>query len=199
MAASFTRPVIHNVKFHFKLKSIISEETLQNISQSKSSRWGNYFTVRLSQHSKIVYSIFPAAKFVNITGVGTFECIPQVLAEFNSIFKTCVRNEDVTVDNSTAAGSFCQPGGIRLNLLCIKQFLDRAPSAFTSSRITLYPRFFPAAVLRTRYEPTVLLFASGKYTIVGAKSPEQIQTSYRKLCVIIQSVMTTTPQAIAYA
>ena len=202
-------PKLHNVKFHFYLPN--SKKLLHNNPEwaENSYSWGNYFTYRLNQ-SKTVYSIFPKAGFVNITGVCSFNDIPQALDEFNRQFFTKINVDEIIVDNSTASGTIeiCDRAQkvhrtisskkLRLDLWRVKKLVSQC-SKYQNARISLYPKYFPAAVIRSKLAPTVLLFASGKYTIVGAKSVEKIRAAHQQICAIIQDALMTFPQAIAFA
>src|SRR6266487_1341013 len=52
--------------------------------------------------------------------------------------------------------------------------IDLARMAMTLTKFTLDPEQFPAAIYRSPYGPTCLIFASGKVIIAGAKSKKQI-------------------------
>ena len=191
-------PVLSNVKIHFKLPRD-QPIKLPAEDDPRLKFFSNFFTYRWSS---LVFTVFHQNRqtriHVNVSGLRHFDDHVSALRVFDSLFGTSTAaSDDVVcrVDNSTASGHFrCEPG---LNLRHLSH-VDTTP--FT---VSIRPHFFPAALLRSRVEPTpsshrrprgrrslrlqdgrpatAIVFSNGKYVIVGARSADHLQLTFRHL------------------
>ena len=185
-------PQVYNVKIHFTLK----EDLIECVKLSSlRKRFSNYYTIRFPG-DRIAYTIFPKSKFVNITGIPNFAAIPHAVKRFNEDFQCNVTKEDVIIDNSTATGQFDLSvfAEDAIPLRQIKYVFERDTHQEDCSSVTLCPKYFPAAVFRRftsgKKQPTVVLFSSGKFNILGARGAGEVLDTYRWICAVIHKHMT---------
>ena len=198
------RPCVKNVKIHFKLLRPLHAHTLENqvrqisSEQCEAKRHNNYYVIR-NRDSKLIYTVFTNSKHVNITGIKGFNCIQSALAHFNKDFNQNIKRSQVVVDNSTASGKFFFIGPSHKNqpvdcdddfepffpLQQIKFLVDHH-LLFQHMRFSLAPAGFPGGVIRISGWPTAILFASGRFTIVGGKSNQKIRETYSELCFCVR-------------
>ncbi len=178
-------PTVCNIKFRINLQCKIVSPPLTNIKI-----YHNFEVIRLPSFTLI---IFNEKGRVNITGVKNFKKINKCLQLFNHIFSQYITADSIVIDNSTSSGNilfsnFNVKNKTRINLVKLKFFCNKK---FGSDvKISLHPDFFPGAVIRRKSNSTVVLFTTGKYIIVGAKSEEEIEKSFNSLCAIIQNYWT---------
>ena len=174
-----------NVKFHFHIRAQREESELWHPEKSAASDvisrrdHRNFSVYRVK---RLVFTIFQGRHYVNVTGVKNFELISEAVNTFNLFFREKVLLSDITIDNSTSSGSL----GKRVNLVATRCFLDSEKNS-TGYRLSLRPHYFPGGVLRKKGHNTVIIFATGKYIIVGAKSPETVFVTQHLLHTIIQA------------
>ena len=178
---------IFNVKFHFSIKKYLKNRVIKetDILKFKTKFWGNYHTVKTE--NKVVFSYFSLSGKVNVTGVKNFSQIPEILRKFNNVFGVKIRIKDVKIDCTTASGNYFEDKSQLekrestqfIDLPEIKQYIENNLLLSKKLLITLYPRYFPSCVIRFKVEPfpTILLFSSGKFNIVGGKTNEKIKHS----------------------
>lgn len=143
-------------------------------------------------HHGYSYTIFQTG-FVNITGVMA-QCEINLATEifydlFNVNLSDCCGA--ATVDNITASGNFNK----KLNLHSIAKYIsssEEVSSILTPTNCVpkkrvfkFNPDYFPGAVLRHFGIGSIIIFASGNFTIVGAKTLPHIQQIYDKTLKII--------------
>jgi len=170
-------PKIVNVKFHFKVFCPI--EPFIHLHSVK--KYQNFFIWRFR---KLVYIIFNTSKTINVTGCTNFDSEPIQAIKF--FFKHFLKTEAPSpfplfiIDNSTISGKFKLKS--KINLHKIPKFVQ------TSFSVSIRPHFFSAAVIREKSQPTILLFPSGSYIILAAKSfagiweKVQILSNLAQLC-----------------
>jgi TATA-box binding protein (TBP) (component of TFIID and TFIIIB) len=190
MSTYLQLPEVYNVKFHFPIENKIV------IPPHIECKKCNNFIV--SRNGKLVFSIFNSMKkkgFVNVTGCKNFEEIKKAVSLFTETFNVNVDENKIVVDNSTASGRAKSPRQ-RISLSKIKVIIDSEDrlQPFSSSRVRLHPHYFPGAVFRRIGKPTIIIFSSGSYVIVGGKTINQITESYQTLCAIINKSLTTNIQ-----
>ena len=188
-------PVANNVKFHFSPSSNFDspKKLLDNCSEKAyanhflpSLQHGNFYVVRCRARP-YVFTIFKG--FVNVTGVADFEAdLDRALSLFNAVFLQSVSPQDVTVDTSTAAGKITDCPCVsarwreRIDLVELKARLELHGVA----RLSLRPTVFPGGVIRRCGKPTIILFSSGNYNIVGGKSRKEIAAAHHFLRTVLR-------------
>ena len=180
-------PQISNIKFRFNLNKHIYSPPLDCLQI-----YHNFEVIRIKN---LVITVFNHRGKINITGVKHFNLIKKTLNLFNHIFGENVEEKNIVIDNSTSSGNIFHcfsnlPPIKRVNLVKLKQFIDE--SGEKEQTISLRPHFFPAAVIRKKKLCTCLLFATGKYIIIGAKSEEKIKKTFNSLCATIYQLWKTT-------
>jgi len=171
------RAVTNNVKFSVAFKRDLSYE----INEAKThfvchvTEHNNFLVVR---YGGIVFSVFRECGHLNVTGVKTFEQVERAIEHTNNLFKTNINAKCIRIDNSTSLGSFVADfkyGSdiiIPIDLWTLKENIKADKDERSS--FNFRPHIFPGAVYRRREQPTIILFSSGKYIVVGAKSPEKV-------------------------
>lgn len=175
---------VSNIKVHFKIahseRGKLRAESLAN--QGKVKPFGNFFTFR-PQSRSFVFVVFPLAGHVNVSGIrhtGHLHKVKRCFAECNDISVTSIG--PIIIDNITASGRFTS----QLNLP--RLFTECDSKVFKAS---LRPHLFPSALLRPRAPPpllpsdrlgSVILFANGKFVIVGSRSLFSLSITLAHLC-----------------
>lgn len=170
-----TSPQIKNIKFHFTVNNIpqlyrsiidIINDKLEKPTEDSIFKTGHNYIV---YKKRFVYTIFYNKGYINCTKVPAYSHISKAIEEFCQIFRIN-RWEipgGVKIDNTTSSGNFSH----QLNLFELKNVIHensidlntsfKAPPKFN-------PSYFPGLFLKYNCG-TIILFHSGKYTIVGAK------------------------------
>ena len=184
-------PEVNNVKLHIDLRSRSPQVTAERVlSKSHPTKYaacflpaaqcGNFYVVR-SRVSSLVITLFRG--FINVTGITGFNWILNTLDEINSVFDLGLKREDVRIDSSCATGKItgCRcipyPEQDYLDLEELQRYMDRQ----AEGTLSLRPTVFPGGVIRRHREPTIILFSSGHYNIVGGKNLESIRESHNFL------------------
>ena len=197
-------PVPNNVKFHFRPSSNFDspKKLLDHCSEKAYGvhflpplQRGDSYEVRC-QARPYVFTLFKG--FVNVTGAVDFEeDLGRALTLFNAVFLQSVSPQVVTVDTSTAAGKItgCSCVGDlrteRVDLEDLKSFIDEHLGL---AQVFLKPLLFLGTVIRRREGPSIHLVSSGKYSIVGGKSREEIGGAHRFLCWAVHRVRMLRPR-----
>ena len=166
-----------NVKGHFYVQTPI---TLPEHIEPHIVRRNNFWTFRRPSDFSFVYVIFPRRGYVNVSGIKAFDECERALTTFEQLFHA-LATSGFCVDNSTASGCFTlHDSHQRLHLPDLLRVRDTHPCT-----ISIRPDYFPAALVRPTAAAatapaleqhsisTCILFANGKFIIVGSKSPEQ--------------------------
>lgn len=170
------KPDIKNIKGHFKLKNGVRID--QNILNLEIKfplcvkRFHNFIVIKLD----FVYTIFLQAGFINVTKIKSFINISESVKHFCNILHISRSNISlVTIDNITASGSFCQ----EVNLLNLHYQDDNdCTKRFDCN-------YFPGAFVKFNNLGTIIVFRTGSYTIIGAKSISSVTSIFLKTCAII--------------
>ena len=124
------------------------------------------------------YVIFFDSGHVNVTKIaGLTHCKAAAELLYDALDIPQIPPPQITVDNITAAGFL----GRRIDLNRLK-----SQSTGQSIRVRFNRHIFPGAVCKVHELCTVIVFASGKYTCVGAKCVKQIQEALAKIAVLIE-------------
>ena len=173
---------IKNVKVHFHI-SVQSGVDFNNHPHScvSTKKHINFITIRLGR--RVTYTVFPESGHVNATGIKDFDSIEHEVNNFTSTYNLPpIPLSAISIDNSTATG--------RIKSACRIQFPPLVRTAQNTElkyviNIRIRPHYFPAALIRpvrrtvpTTYFPaTIVLFANGKFNILGASSRGQVNNS----------------------
>ena len=176
-------PIIRNVKIHFNVcdKEKLEREIklLEKSSNANVKSYHNFLVYK----GQYTFIFFCTSGTVNITGIKQFEEIAIAVNFFCTQFNFCLEEiGEVVIDNSTASGSF----GIPINLRNLKNELFR--SIGSSVDVSLNPEYFPSVVCRSSGIGTCLVFANGKYCIVGAKCFEHVMRLFYRMDATILSI-----------
>lgn len=179
-------PKISNIKASFRLSSTIAPDSfflvLCEEERKKIVRHTNFSVYR--PLARLTFTLFHRSSHVNVTGVSSYTLLEKAVSFFNERFETSVCVREVTIDNITASGRLQLNELPAINLREIQRSLSpTSPYGVFSLRAD----FFPGAVLRKPQCSTVIIFASGKFVIVGSKSPWQIQEAFLRLLALAQS------------
>lgn len=167
------------------------------------------------KQKKISFSYFRSSGTVNVSGIPNFNSLPQVITLCNYLLNESLTLQDLVIDNSTSVGDLKEWFPIILNtslrhpihLRRLKNFVDGTVKQSSDLRsdylsLSLRPHFFPGAVLRlTAFNGCLIVFSTGKFIIVGAKTPCQIQRVEEKLRVLIKKFIECkiSPEEMKYA
>ncbi len=182
-------PCVNNVKIHFSVNECALPILLKGIELNAQSsgdsvgkrnkrnfkKYHNFIVFRNSY----VFIIFTRGT-VNITGIKRFEDIQDAVTNFCQTFQlTRDQISDYVIDNVSANGDF----GKRLDLIQLKNKINSEEGEKIIASSSYNTDYFPAAFCKSYSIGTVLLFFSGKFNIVGAKSQEDVSRIYREICV----------------
>lgn len=169
----------HNVKFHFKTDSEVFTKSKIAAPPLAEARRNQNFVVR--KFGKTVFTIFTSGH-VNATGVKSFSEISAAVKLFSKQFGLSYDecSKSVIIDNSTSSAFV--PLKNRLNLALLRNKLGN------SSSLSLRPHFFPGAVIRRKEKCTIVIFTTGRFIIIGAKSPDEVREAFDTICAIIQDL-----------
>lgn len=168
----------NNVKFHFKTNSSVYHRLQQSQQNQQQTQKKTNFCVK--RINSFVYIIFNNGH-VNVTGVKNFNKIREavkVFAEnFELVFNFLIKS--IKIDNSTTSAFIELNKPLNLSLLY---------NQINNATVSLRPHFFPGAVLRRKHLPTIIVFSTGSIIIIGAKSIEQVQDSFKLICAIMKKL-----------
>ena len=171
----------YNVKFNFKLDDkILAAKLVDEIDTKK--KQNNFRVIRID---KIVYAVFSSGH-VNVTGVQDFDRVCDAIHNFNVKYKIHADkcSTAYSVDNSTSTAYYFEEGSNkRINISTFKKTYTINREKVTISH---RPHYFPGVILRRAGKCTAILFSSGRFIIIGAKSIEEINEAYDLVCAIIK-------------
>ena len=154
-------PTVNNIKIHFRINSTYINNLLHKSTKLK--LYSNYFVYR----NKFTFIVFYSG-FVNVTGVK--RCVDIIKARNLFLFEVRYKNNfddiGVVVDNITASGNLH-------NFIDLRKIRTKLESKLFRCRYR--PEFFAGLFITSRNcRGTVILFHSGKYSIVGCRTKEEI-------------------------
>lgn len=193
-----SEPKTSNVVVRFNAGCVITTSTLEELAWCARSikLYHNFVTVRpwtsQEQDVRTVFVIFPKSGHVNVSGIRGFDRVGHALTAFNSVFKTNIGPERVTVSNSTSSGRL----KTRLDIVRLRRFVETDPDCKRDNiTLGLRPHSFPGALLRRKGSASAILFANGKYTIIGAKSREEVTSCLCTVNALVEASARTMGQA----
>lgn len=170
------RPSVKNIKIHFTIDNLyqlfhgiigIIDLKLSGDFAGKTFSRGHNFIV---YKNRFVYTIFYNKGYINCTKIPNYSGISEAISEFCDTFGLTRQDlsSGITIDNTTSSGKFKH----RLNLLELKHKIEQADQ-YQEIRTKFNPSFFPGLFVKYHFLGTIILFASGKYSVVGAKCQNQ--------------------------
>jgi TATA-box binding protein (TBP) (component of TFIID and TFIIIB) len=190
----FRNPVINNIKISLRVKKEVNlyntlleldreREQLNNLFGAQIAvddnikRTNNFYVIR----NKFVYTVFTSG-FLNITKIKSFEDINKAIKRICSIYEIAECDiSNYSMDNISANGSF----GKKLNLIEVIKAVELSEGNFIPN---YKPAYFPGATLKHFKCGSIIIFASGSFNIVGAKSREDIDTIFHQTLKIIEAL-----------
>lgn len=170
----------HNVKLHFK--------TEKSVFKSRKSLKRTYKNFCVEKISHFVFTIFTSGH-VNATGIKSFDEVNEAVScfceKFDVCYKDCVKS--LKIDNSTSSAYISSPEKI---------YLPDLTKHLEEGTLSLRPEFFPGAVLRRDKKCTVVIFSTGRFIIIGAKSKEEAQDANNAICLLISRYHQVSPLSV---
>lgn len=161
--------VIKNIKIHFEIKKNILKHFQQRVQElnfcGHITKHTNFITLtkkNTDYAAPFTYIIFPTRGFINATGIKNYNQLEECVGNFCAAFHLGLHQlkPKISVDNITASGRFER----EIDLREIFLLLQRGP------HVTIYNvNHYPGLKFKVCNLGTVILFSSGKYTIVGLK------------------------------
>ena len=197
-------PIIHNIKFHFRTKHPIH---VSRHRHRRLSFHRNFVAWRpFHREDSLAFHFFPSSGHVNVTGIRNGELISTAIQLFCETFSNRLKPNTVHIDNCTASGQLTNLNALnsalktflittedgeeeedveslssvpeRLDLALIKQYIESRQDRF-SLKVNLRAGRFPGACIRLgTNRPTITIFSTGTYIIVGAKSEREVNRLY---------------------
>lgn len=177
-------PVIRNYKIHFKLQHIL---TLDHFHHVKNVQYHGVRNFVILQTHGFTFIPFLNTTHVNVTGITQKEDIERSIKLFA---RRCKLHRQVIshirIDNITASGKFF----ISFPLHALAQNVWHR-----HINITYNMEIFPAVIIRVAKQNkkigTMLLFQSGKFTIVGTNTPKKVRQVHGIVKALVSSVNKT--------
>ena len=170
--------VVCNIKFHVKLGHPI---TVPEKLNDATVRHSNFVVIRVHP---LVITVFPSSGHINVSGVRKFRDIKDAVRQLNQHLHCDIEERNITVDNSTASGKLQVQLPFNFNSLLKVE----GKNLFN---ISVRPHFFPSIVLRPKVKKslgTCMVFSTGTFIIVGAKSEEGLKDTYIGLMDMVKSI-----------
>lgn len=182
-------PKVNNIKFHFKVQNLsLLNNSIANIITDKLEN--NFVGKQLKiKWNFIVYKhvfswiIFFECGFINCTKVKNYSDISQAIQEFCIDFK--YNRWDITsgiiIDNTTSSGSF----KCKINLYKLYEIIVEKQNY---QSVKYNHEHFPGLYLKTYNKGTIIVFTSGKYSIVGSKCTRDAEEVFNTMRLYLKSV-----------
>jgi TATA-box binding protein (TBP) (component of TFIID and TFIIIB) len=181
MQSSVQLPVVKNVKIHFKVADISRLNT--GIADLLTLKLENTFPISdtlTRKHNfcvfkrRFVYIIFYNTGFVNCTKIRNYSEISAALEEFSQVFKLDLEYFSTPIiDNTTSSGSFDK-------VIYLNKLKEKIQAQNVFQKVNFNPEHFPGLFIKTN-NGTIIVFHSGKYTIIGAKCQQQADTVFSQV------------------
>jgi TATA-box binding protein (TBP) (component of TFIID and TFIIIB) len=176
------RPRVKNIKIRFQVldtaKLAISIQNIIN-SQLDESAVDNELITRKNNmviyRGKFVYIIFPKTGVINATKIPNdfqiYDCIEEFKSRFGVDFDP-EKSGPLIIDNYQSVGALRR--GVNLHRL--KSYMyNNLPKVL----VRFNPDFFPAVYVKFPGHGLLMIFATGKYNIVGAKNHTDTSKIFR--------------------
>lgn len=181
------KPTVKNIKVHFRVCESklghLRERLAELYTTNKVIKHFNFYILKKASCSdaRFTYTIFPTNAYVNATGLSSFEDLATCLSEFGDILHLR-RNQlkDFKIDNITASGQLSR----KINLAAASSCLARSGIFCQASNN------FPGIVVKFPNLGTILLFSSGKYSIVGLKCAHNSTLIVQKVNAVLHTLLT---------
>jgi TATA-box binding protein (TBP) (component of TFIID and TFIIIB) len=191
-------PTVKNIKIHFKcsdtkninlsISRIIDDElkgsTTTDVNNNKKSLLirHNFVVYR----DRFVYIIFFQSGFVNATKIKNENEIEDAVEHFKKVFRVQSSIEESIIDNYQGSGSFYR----KLALKELKVFLNLEiqSSAKSEMEVSYNPEHFPGLFLKIGKHGKIIIFSSGKFTIVGCKNESGFLQVFEKCKSLISTL-----------
>lgn len=174
-----SRPIVSNVKGRLNICTDSVDKLCESLSSKEYTQFSNFVTLEGTYN----YVVFLSGT-INVMGIKSFEevnnVVPNVCADFD--IEPSLINSAFVVDSSTATGSFAR----RLDLTRIQRYIHKKSCSFTTK---FNREIFSSLYCYSKRGPTVVLFTSGKYNILAAKCPLQLDAVVDDLTVIVRNAM----------
>lgn len=171
-------PVINNVKGRLKVVGKALEQLNVSLLTKNFKRHGNYVSLKETYS----YNIFSTGT-INVTGIKSMQEIENVAdnvcKDFN--IEPSLIDGIFVIDSTTATGDFKR----RVNLTAVQQYVINNKCAFTTA---FNREVFCAVYCKSNLGPTIVLFASGKFNILGGRCIQQILATYHQMSAIIHQL-----------
>jgi len=185
----------HNIVFFFKLgaqKERSLQRALQLVDKEKERGEGEkgQWTARTHHNfivfrkGKLTFTFFNRTGHINSSGTRSFALLKNSLAEACHLFDTHLGEGDIRVASSTWSGRIPLGERRQLDIVDFWQRSVRDPDSILF--VSLRPWIFPGAVVRQRDKPTSIVFANGKFVIIGAKGPGDAKAVHATLLEFLQ-------------
>jgi TATA-box binding protein (TBP) (component of TFIID and TFIIIB) len=171
-------PIVNNIKASIRLK----DEDIVQLGKILKIKDVTVHKNMLTLRDSYTYVIFPESGFVNICGIKSFDDVPNVIDKMCKDFsldKTKLRCE-ITIDNVCASGDFKR----EIELCCLQEKI------YCNKGFTVYKNqnYSPSAICKSTSFGTILVFSSGKYIIVGAKTLQDVERIFKDMTQIVEQV-----------
>jgi TATA-box binding protein (TBP) (component of TFIID and TFIIIB) len=188
--------LVTNVKVSWRTTNRELVETLLELYHTPTKAgvvfYSNFAVVRPTR-SKLVYTIYHNAGFVNCTGIKGTNLIREAISLFRKLFlfKICCKRLIYAYKIDSISGVVYLKRDIPLHKITCDQVVIPEEISIIPRRITTRydPQIFAARRLSVD-GACISIFANGTLSIVGAKSKQELQT----LSHIAQHVLHTSPK-----
>ena len=185
MSSHIQLPVTKNIKIHFRVRVVIPlNKTIADFLDLKvKNRFPATDTLDIKHNfcvfkRRFVYIIFFNTGYVNCTKIPNYSEISAAQEEFCQVFNLLSENLTTPIiDNTTCSGTFGQV----IYLKKLKQeIVNQNWEEKNWCNVKFNPEHFPGLFIKTD-NATIIVFHSGKYTIVGAKCQEEANLTFSQV------------------
>jgi TATA-box binding protein (TBP) (component of TFIID and TFIIIB) len=127
-----------------------------------------------------------------VTGVKTFEDLNLARKAFAACLKLKENVlSEIIIDNLTHSGDFSERVNVDLTI-------NKLRNESNIERVRYNSEIFPGAFVRVKSGGTLILFSTGRYTIIGTKCHQQAQNIRNQVCANIVPLSKTMLEAMKY-
>mgnify|MGYP003519299646 CR=1 FL=1 len=184
-------PIIYNVKISFEVNLNDIDKIFKICNDINNNMKISYFKNFITITNRFIFFIHEKldqtkkngksySKCINITKIKNIENMKIAISHFCEMFDISEGSiTNIKINNMTASG--CLGKRIKLNYFYSNNILLKSNKFIT---IKYNISIFPGMFCKTKYG-TILLFQSGKYSIVGVKSEEDMLKIYNIIISLI--------------